>query len=445
MRRLVLFLGVLTSFAATAADPAPFRAPLMRDFIGLNVHTVQFRPDLYRPICRLVRDYHPTHWDTGDDSARPTTFPIAANKVDWSKLYGQWTRDGYEIDACLMFESLKPAQWKDPARDARAYGESFARYFGPSGEHPWVTSAEIGNEPADFTPEEYRTIFQAMATGLRAGDPKLKIATAAVMTGQPDKWSKPVSAIEGLQDLYDVLNIHSYAFKEQWPTWRRTHPEDPTIRHLKDIAALIEWRDKHVPGKQIWLTEFGYDSASKPPDPRGQWSKWVGVSDEQQAQYNVRSLLLFSSMPLDRAYLYFFNDKDEASLHAASGITRHYQPKPSFYALAHLYKTLGDHRFSRTIARDDTAEAAVYCFEYTHETKPGDRILVAWLPTAGRAPRTLRLSLDKGAVSNLTAAERMPLSADPAPAVEFKPTADGAGVEIELGESPTYLRIRGPR
>ena len=435
MRPLLLALCLLTALPLAAE---PFHPPLMRDFIGLNVHTVQFKPDLYRPVCRLLRDYHPVHWDTGDDSAHPTTFPLAANKVDWSTLYGQWTKTGYEVDACLMFESLKPNQWKDPARDARAYGESFARYFGPSGQHPWVTSAEIGNEPAAFTPDQYRTLFQGMAQGLRAGDPKLKIATCAVMTGQPDKWSKPISAVEGLTDLYDILNIHSYAFKDQWPTWRRAHPEDPKIRHLKDIAALIDWRDKHAPAKPIWLTEFGYDSSTKQPDPKGQWKDWQGVTDEQQAQYTVRSLLLYSSMPLDRAYLYFFNDKDEPQLHGASGITRNYHPKPAFHALAHLYKTLGDYRFNRALKRDD---ADYYCFEYTHATKPNDRILVAWLPTTGQAPA--RKSLPLGPIhSELITAQRMPLSGGPAPDVSYTAATDNAAIDLEVSESPTYLHIR---
>jgi hypothetical protein len=33
--------------------------PLVRDFLGVNGHTIQFRPKLYRPVCRLARDYHP--------------------------------------------------------------------------------------------------------------------------------------------------------------------------------------------------------------------------------------------------------------------------------------------------------------------------------------------------------------------------------------------------
>lgn len=42
--------------------------PLFRDFMGLNGHTVLFRPELYKPICRLVRDYHSLEWDVGMDT-----------------------------------------------------------------------------------------------------------------------------------------------------------------------------------------------------------------------------------------------------------------------------------------------------------------------------------------------------------------------------------------
>src|SRR5947209_11286709 len=99
----------------------------MRDFMGLNVHTVQFKPDLYAPICRRLRDYHPFRWDVGADPAHATTFPLAENRVDWGTLYGAWTKAGFDVDACIMFDDLPPENWKDAKRDAQAYGEAFAR------------------------------------------------------------------------------------------------------------------------------------------------------------------------------------------------------------------------------------------------------------------------------------------------------------------------------
>lgn len=55
--------------------------PPMRDFIGLNTHTNQFRTDLYRPITRLLRDYHNFHWDVGEDTSRPPQFPLTQSTV----------------------------------------------------------------------------------------------------------------------------------------------------------------------------------------------------------------------------------------------------------------------------------------------------------------------------------------------------------------------------
>lgn len=426
--------------AVVAAESSQHQRPTMREFIGLNVHTVQFKSELYKPICRLLRDYHPVEWDIGADASRPAAFPFAANGVDWSKLYGVWTKAGYEIDACLMFDHLQADRWKnsvESGREARAYGKAFAGYFGPSGTHPWVSSAEIGNEPSDYRERQYRDVFRSLAAGLRAGDPKLKIVTCAMATGKVDAWSKPLTAIDGLHDFCEVLNIHSYPFKEGWPTWRRSYPEDPAIPFLKSIQDLIAWRDAHLAGKPVWLTEFGYDSATKPPRRDGPWKQWVGVTDLQQAQYVVRSFLVLSSIDIDRAYLYFFNDQDEPQLHGASGITRNFQPKPSFYAISHLYRTLGDYCFSRAVVK---SPGDLYCFEY-RKPSSSERIFVAWLPTAGEKPVRKLLPLD-AAAAKLYRAERMPttsaeLAAAGSDRVEWK--AVPHGIEVELSGSPVFL------
>jgi hypothetical protein len=448
MRRLGLSLVAvcMTAALSVAGEPTPDKPnsvaqaaaaaqrPAMRDFMGLNVHTVQFKPDLYKPVCRLLRDYHPLEWDVGDDTSRPTTFPLAVNRVDWSQLYGQWTKAGYEVDACVMFDKLKPDHWKNTASDARAYGEAAARYFGRSGDHPWISSVEIGNEPSDYSDRQYRTVFEGMARGLRAGDPKLKIVTCAMAAGKADQWSKPMSAIDGLGDLYDVLNIHSYPFKDAWPTWRRSYPEDSRIPFLKSIQELMAWRDAHARGKQVWLTEFGYDSASKPRAKTGPWSQWVGVSDAEQARYIVRSFLVLSDMDIDRAYLYFFNDQDEPQLHGASGITRNFKPKPSFYAMAFLYHTLGDYHFVRAVVKtpDD-----LFCFKYRKAASP-ERIYVAWSPTG--SGRSVRKTIPLEPSAAVYRAEQLATSPGSAGRVEWK--AVPTGVELEVTETPVFLWTR---
>jgi serine/threonine-protein kinase ATR len=394
--RLVCFAAIVLALTPLRADESARPAPLMRDFMGVNGHFA-FKPELYRPTCGLVRNYHSTVWDLGDDTALPPTFPLARNRVDWSTVYGSWLKSGFRIDACLQVESIKPTQWKNLPADTRAYGEAFAKYFGPSG-HNLVESVEIGNEPASYDAPTYRTVFENMARGLRAGDPKLKIAGACANASKPDQYSKDVTVFSGLEDLYDVLD-------------------------------MLRYRDEHAPGKEVWITEFGYDAGTKKPGP-GTFEKWVSSTETEQAQWITRSFLMFSSLGVDRAYVYYFDDQDEPKLHASSGLTRHFVPKPAYYAMAHLYRTLGDYRFSRVIAQktDD-----LFIFEYVNPDKPREPVWVAWSPTGTQREVSQTIPV----TGTVQRAERMPLKDGPAENVTFQ--QNSAGVTLSVGESPVYL------
>jgi hypothetical protein len=401
-------------------------APLFREFMGINGHTVQFKPELYSPVANLVRDYHPVEWDLGKDSNFQTQFPTARNGVNWESVYGSWKKRGWTIDVCLMFETLPRKQWKDLAADSRAYGERFARAVGPSSANPLVESVEIGNEPGKFNDADYRIVFENMARGIRAGDPKIKIVTCALTTGKSYEYAKSVECIAGLESLYDVLNVHTYPQLEGWPTWRRSVPEDVNLKSfVPDVTNLCQWRDQHTPNKQVWITEFGYDSTTKKPDPKTEFKQWVGVTDQQQAQWLVRSWLLFASLPVDRAYVYFFNDSDQPQVHGASGLTRNFEPKPSFYAVAHLHKTLADYRFKRNLNAGDAIVA-----EFKHDQRPQQRIWAIWLPTGDGRTATIQLPEFEGSIAR---AERMPMKQDENVIVKVQ------GKMITVSESPVYL------
>jgi hypothetical protein len=418
---LILLIAVGTANAQTK--------PLFRDFMGINGHTIQFKPELYAPVATLVRDYHPVEWDLGKDSDFATTFPFARNRVNWESVYGSWRKHGLRVDVSLMFETLSREKWKNLATDSRAYAESFARAFGPLGKMPLVESVEIGNEPGKFSDADYRTIFENMARGFRAADPKLKVATGAVTTGKSHDYAKSVTCIEGFEDLYDVLNVHSYAELQGWPTWKRSFPEDPALKnYLPDIRKLCEWRDAHAKGKEVWLTEFGYDSTTKTPDPKTEFKQWVGVTDEQQAQWLVRSFLIFATLPIDRAYIYFFNDTDQPQIHGAAGLTRNFQPKPSFHAVAHLRKTLGDFSYARTVLEKP---GDVMIQEFVKEKPSAQKIWVAWSPTGNGRKAKIQLPL---AGMEPKRVQRMPI--DKSPGADASISKDGT---VEISESPIYI------
>src|SRR5262245_11241065 len=120
MLRPYALLVLLSSWASgQTIEPIISQKPLFRDFMGLNGHTIQFRPQLYRPVASLVRDYHPMEWDVGNESDFVPKFPFARNGVDWSRVYGSWRHEGWRTDVSMMFETLPRDRWKDLAGDSR--------------------------------------------------------------------------------------------------------------------------------------------------------------------------------------------------------------------------------------------------------------------------------------------------------------------------------------
>jgi serine/threonine-protein kinase ATR len=223
---------------------------------------------------------------------------------------------------------------------------------------------------------------------------------------------------------------------EGWPTWKRSYPEDDSIEFLKKAKEIIDWRDKNAKGKEIWLTEFGWDATTKPAPESGTFKDWVGSTETQQAQYLVRAYMVLSAMDLDRAYMYWFNDTDQPQVHGSSGLTRNYKPKPAYHAVSHLYKTLGDYRFNRVVQQKQND---LYVYEYVHETNAKEMIWAVWSPTGSnrRVGRSVATRVDP------YRAERMPLDAAGPKSVTMIIDSDGA-IELQCSESPAYLWLRKP-
>lgn len=449
-RSLAITAGVLyaaTVAAAVAPQAIGKEPPLIKDLVGINID-FNFRPDLYARVCRLVRNYHSINWDV-NHPGDPITFPKCTNGVDWDQnAYGPWKKSHYEIDLCAQLEQFGPSLpdyqslWQGREQWCHDYGYQMAKHFGPSGTHKLVTSIEIGNEPGQkFDDQLYQKLFIAMAQGIRAADPKVRIVTPAVTVGRPDDWLKSLDqtfSSAKIKPLFDVINLHAYANVPEGTgksPWDRSYPEDPKIDYLKRIDAAIKWRDEHAPGKQIWITEFGYDACTPEamkhsPD----WAarlNWRGQTDLEQAQWLVRSLLCFSQRAIDRAYIFIYNDNDQASVHGASGLTRKFAPKPSYYAVSQFYRKLGDFRFSRVVPQQPSN---IEVLEFQHQQDPNSLIWVVWSPTGSDVTQQDTLG---ELPAEPTSVEVMATSAAPAESVPWQP--NGKGIQLTVGESPIYL------
>ncbi len=402
----------------------------MKDFIGLSVHSKAFETTPYQGICEQVRDYHNLAWDIGRDPATPTRFPKGAISegegwVDWSEMYGAWTKAGFRIDACIQWNAaaMPPSKWTGISQQAYAYGKAFSDCLGSRGLN-LVRSVEIRNDYDDAT---YLEIFENMAKGFHTGDPAMKVVTC-VAGLETELYSRRLKEFQPEKNYFDCIAIRRYSVQPDGSA--NSYPENMRTNYLSGIQDLIDYRNINLPGKEIWITEFGFDASTK----RSSTTRplWTSLEDSVQADYIVRSFLLFSAMDLNRAYLFFFDDLDEPTFHGASGIMRHSKPKPSYYALRHLYQTLGEYRFARIVRRD---EGNLFAYDYVRGADANDHVLVVWSPTEDGKSSKQWIDLPVKPVN----VERLAMTESPAPSIPIGLYQDGK-LQVAVDGSPVFIR-----
>jgi hypothetical protein len=443
---LLLTTSIAFCHVRKAVDSIPPK-PKFSDFMGINFHTTLVHdPRLYAQTCRLARDYHPVSWDVWNTSNGSTKFPdtpYSQNGVNWDQLYGNWMNAGYTINASLMdlekYVNSIPNNCfsADVMNELQAYGTKFARSFGPGGKWPRVQMAEIENEPFESSDNQYKSLFKALATGLRLGDAQLKILTCAVTADMPSPsiYEKSIQILDRDTNLFDIISMHTYALKSGYPSWENSYPEDPKIDYLSKIDRMIAYKklQPSMANKPIWITEFGFDAGTLLAQRKNRL--WKSSTETEQAQWIVRSFLVFSEKDVERAYVYWFEDDDSGNLHGASGIVRRnsagttHTPKPSFYSMRHLFNALGSYRFKRVVTKQ---QAGVYTFEYANDAN--QLAWVVWSPTEQKADSSVTLTnlpTSQVRIEKLTLAD--------GPVTSTTTSAPGNTLNIMVSETPKFL------
>lgn len=180
----------------------------------------------------------------------------------------------------------------------------------------------------------------------------------------------------------DVLNFHHYSHNGG-PNQAQTQGIPPEADSLKQkLQKLVAYRDRHLPGKEIWISEFGYDTNPETP----QSVQAIGPYDAQevQAQWLVRSYLEMAASGVDRALMYMSRDVNHkgSRKYTSSGLTRekwnNFAPKTSFYYVAAFHHLMKDYRFEKELP---SGKAQVNLYRFRHVA--GDSVVYAlWSTTA---------------------------------------------------------------
>ena len=233
----------------------------------------------------------------------------------------------------------------------------------------------------------------------------------------------------------DVINVHYYSFPPAGPG--TPGPAlSPEADHVKDkLAGVVAYRDANLPGKQIWWTEFGYDtnSASTLGTPA------LGGNDSKivQAQWLVRELLIGMSVGLDRATLFELDDTgpDAPGVFVTCGLqTSTGTKKPSYFFVATLRTRLGTMSFT---AEQPSGNPNVMIYKFA-DTVSGGGAFVVWSPTSSaNVVSNYSLALPnpaKSAQSVTLADQQMNGTATPL-------TITGGNVTLDVSETPTIVLV----
>jgi hypothetical protein len=130
---------------------------------------------------------------------------------------------------------------------------------------------------------EYKALLDRAYAAIKAADPTATVVTAAM----------DPAFLNALLDLggapsFDVVAVHNYANAAVPPANANpAAPEASSLTALR-LAALRDVVARRVPGKELWITEYGWPTAPTSP---------IGTNEDTQSAYLIRSMLLQGGLP----------------------------------------------------------------------------------------------------------------------------------------------------
>ena len=387
----------------------------IKDMLGINGYwswgTDQYShllgenegPRKFKHLISHARNYHDMTWDVLDPG-QPIDFSKmsehgtpAKDWVNWDLEYTDWKKTGFDIQASLQFYRFKPEDWQTPEKSAFNYAKAFTHHFGNKSGNGLICTIEAGNEPWEYPANIYQKILKGIVTGAKSTDPGMEVFPCALQAADPEMEKTHIfknyigaRITAEMAGQLDGVNAHIYSYVTDKNGHRMAvHPEHP-LSTFWEINNMIRWRDHNMPGKKIYLSEWGWDHSGGGED----CTHDVCVSEVAGAAYAVRALLIAARLGIERASWYFHNNvKGPSSLYTRSGLISSslagFRSKYSYWALHSLNYIMGDAYFLKIIKEDESGW--VYLF--------GDKLgkpthIVGWLPVDGNSSKVSYVSID---------------------------------------------------
>ncbi len=347
------------------------------------------------------------------------------------------TPEQYRDPGCVAYAkaSNQPAYWCQP-NNMEAYARWAARVverydadgYRDAPGSPRVAAWEIWNEPdMDGTwlpradPGAYAAMLRLARDAIKAADPTALVLNGGVYlfdgVGQSHFMDRVVE-LAGW-DSFDVLSVHP---------WLIDHaPDDPRLINPRErfdvsIPGRIElahrWIEAHGGGKPLWITEVGWSTCASACAPQ------FAVSEQQQADYMVRTFVLAAASGVEHVSYFQLEDKFNGGQQPwgpAAILNDNMSPKLAYRAYGTMVAQLQFARYSGTGPAHRRGQVADYRFSLPD----GGSVAVLWSISG---PRQVELALSAGLSASLITHEGS------------ERAVSGSMLRLSLDEQPIYLR-----
>ncbi len=389
----------------------------------------------FNKVAKQLRSYHRIDWDIDKPSVTVNFDNMHKNGtpakkwLNWDREYSVWKKNGFTIDVAIMFNNntFPDILWNHAYYQAFNYGKAFAQHF--VSDKKLVNIIEIGNEPWTYSKTTYDSVLCGMANGIRSVSLATILPCAVQSYNKTDDNNNYISRFINKQSAQYIsgLNTHiyPYIFNKQGNRVA-VNPEDRRSQ-IWSMNNMQRFKNKNLPGKNIYVTEFGYDSKGGNED----CTHPECVSEFEQAIFGVRMALILWRLGAGKIYWYYFANIDYNSfLHNRSGLASSYKngfkKKMSFDAFALLQKNIGNYCFEKVILENK------FTFAYLlHNRENGAKAIIAWRPTKSNHKIEKRVLIPIKA----TIKKILPTTGDKA--IRYKLTK--SGISIALSGIPTII------
>jgi hypothetical protein len=402
-------------------------AVTMNEFIGINSYC--WSPEYYNSQMGFIREYH--HWSingvlSGDD---PICWNIPGRNVNLDLFYmknqGKVCVDVHRNISEGESGEARPDFGKDPSDPASYelladFMYQYAARYGKvrvaenklrnkPGEPVlsgtgWVSYLETWNEPdrwwgkegEHFTPFQMSAMMSATYDGHlgtigsdrggKSADPGIKM----VLGGLSSLDTNYISAMKLWSDYNrngsfpaDVISFHHYCNTSGGQGFTAgTKGISPEADDFKGrMQKMVAWRNRNLPGCEIWISEFGWDSSPGSPQAATGHSQFPAriTASGLQAVWLIRGYLAGAAAGVDRMCMFMLNDEEGTGLFKSCGLlTTNDVPKISWFYLSAFRNTLKDTYFRKEILSGHP-DVWIYQFSNLENTKD---IYVLWCPTS---------------------------------------------------------------